>query len=98
MAAMTVMIFLLGLLIGILGGGALCVRYLRKEIAADIGPSLGRVQMQLENLDAEVDLVLATRLAELSRADQPPVTCETRDRATRHGRSLSSAYRATVHR
>jgi hypothetical protein len=68
MAAMTVMIFLLGLLIGILGGGALCVRYLRKEIAADIGPSLGRVQMQLENLDAEVDLVLATRLAELSRA------------------------------
>jgi len=70
--------------------------------------------MQLENLDAEVDLVLATRLAELiykSRyspatvlkirsqvGDQPPVTCETRDRARRHERSLSSAYRATVHR
>jgi hypothetical protein len=64
-SGMTVTIFLLGLLIAILGGGALCAGYLRKEIAADIGPSLGRVQMQPENLDAEVDLVLATRLAEL---------------------------------
>ena len=32
--------FVLGTLLGILdGGGAVCVRYLRQEIAADIGPA-----------------------------------------------------------
>ena len=64
---MIVMIFLLGLLTGVLGGGALCVRYLRQEIVADIGPRLRRVQVQLDNLDAEINLALATRLADLSR-------------------------------
>jgi hypothetical protein len=62
-----VMIFLLGFLIGVLGGGALCVRYLRQAIAADIGPRLRRVQMQLDNLDMEINLVLATRVANLDR-------------------------------
>ena len=78
---MFVMIFLIGLLIGVLGGGALCVRYLRQEIAADIGPRLKRVQMQLESLDAEINLALATRLADLSRAQQriPPSLAGDRD-------------------
>jgi hypothetical protein len=67
---MIVMIFFIGLLIGVLGGGALCVRYLRQEIASDIGPRLKRVQIQLENLDAEINLALATRLADLSRAQR----------------------------
>jgi hypothetical protein len=73
---MIVMVFLIGLLIGVLSGGALCVRYLRQEVAADIGPRLRRVQMQLENLDSEINLALATRLADLSRAHgqiQPPL-------------------------
>ena len=68
---MIVMIFLIGLLIGVLGGGALCVRYLRQEIAADIGPRLRRMQMQLDNLDTEINLALATRLADLSRGCPP---------------------------
>jgi hypothetical protein len=62
------MIFLLGFLLGILGGGVLCVRYLRHEIAADIGPRLRRVQMQLDNLDTEVNLALATRFANLAKS------------------------------
>ena len=66
---MIVMIFLIGLLLGVLGGGALCVRYLRQEIAADVGPKLRRVQMQLDNLDTEINLALATRLADLSRGN-----------------------------
>lgn len=69
---MIVMIFFLGLLIGVLGGGALCVRYLRQEIASDIGPRLKRVQIQLGNLDAEINLALATRLTDLS-SDQRQV-------------------------
>ena len=40
------LIFLVGLiflLLGVLMGGALCVSYLRREIADDIGPKLKRV-------------------------------------------------------
>jgi hypothetical protein len=61
------MIFILGTLIGILAGGALCVRYLRQEVAGDIGPRLHRIQAQLDNLQGEINLALATRLAEISR-------------------------------
>jgi len=65
---MIFMVFAIGLLSGVLGGGALCVRYLRHEIAADIGPGLRRVQMQLDNLETELNLALATRLGDLLRA------------------------------
>ena len=34
-------IFILGMLLGVLGGGAVCVRYLRHEIAADIAHNCG---------------------------------------------------------
>jgi len=73
---MMIMVFLIGLLIGVLGGGALCVRYLRQEIAADFGPTLRRMQVQLQNVDTEINLALTTRLADLSRAQQrttPPL-------------------------
>ena len=61
------MILLVAVLLGMLAGGAICVRYLRQEIAGDIGPRLRRLQLQLDNLEAEINLALATRLAELSR-------------------------------
>jgi hypothetical protein len=64
---MLALIFLVGALVGMLAGGVLCVRYLRHEIAADIGPRLRRVQLQLDNLEAAIDLALATRYAELSK-------------------------------
>ena len=54
-------IFILGTLLGILGGGALCVRYLRHEIAADIGPQLRRMQGKLDNLERALNLVLMTQ-------------------------------------
>jgi hypothetical protein len=65
MTGSTLLIFLLGALIGVLMGGALCVRYLRHEIAADIGPRLRRLQLQLDNLESAINLVLVTRYAEL---------------------------------
>jgi len=61
------MILLVAVLIGMLAGGAVCVRYLRQEIAGNIGPRLRRMQMQLDNLEAEINLAMTTRLAELSR-------------------------------
>jgi hypothetical protein len=62
---MTPLIFLLGTLIGVLAGGALCVRYLRHEIAGDIGPRLRRLQAQLDSLESALNLVLITRYAEM---------------------------------
>lgn len=73
------LVFLLGALIGVLAGGALCVRYLRQEIAADIGPRLRRVQLQLDSLESALNLVLVTRYAEIGSqlprqaANQPPL-------------------------
>jgi hypothetical protein len=66
MVGSTPLIFLLGALIGVLAGGALCVRYLRNEIAADIGPRLRRLQLQLDNLESAVNLALITRYTEIS--------------------------------
>jgi hypothetical protein len=70
MTGITLLIFVLGTLIGVLMGGALCVHHLRHEIAADICPRLRRLQLQLDNLESAVNLALVTRYAEL--ASQPP--------------------------
>ena len=43
--------FLVGALIGALAGCLIWGRYLRREIAADIGPRLQRIQLQLDNLE-----------------------------------------------
>jgi hypothetical protein len=65
-----VLIFLVGALLGVLVGGMFCVRYIRHEVAADIGPSMRRMKAQLDNLETAVNLALVTRYAELS--EQPP--------------------------
>lgn len=56
----------LGVLLGLLAGMFLCSRYLRQEIAANIGPRLAHIERQLETLQTEVNLDAATRLAALS--------------------------------
>ena len=60
------LIFLVGSLLGVLMGGALCVRYLRREVAADIGPKLKHMQLQLDNIETELNLAIVTRHAELT--------------------------------
>jgi hypothetical protein len=64
------LIFLVGALLGVIMGGTLCVCYLRKEIAADIGPRLHRVQLQLDNLETQLNLAIMTRYTEL--CSRPP--------------------------
>ena len=61
------MVILLGLLIGLLIGAVACARYLRQEIAANIGPRLRRIELQLDTLQAEVNLATEARLATLRR-------------------------------
>jgi hypothetical protein len=60
------LIFIVGALLGVLMGGTVCVRYLRREVADDIGPKLKRMQLQLDNIETELNLAIATRYAELS--------------------------------
>jgi hypothetical protein len=63
------LIFLVGLiflLLGVLFGGALCVHYLRREIVGDFSPKLKRMQLQLNNIEAEINLAITMRHAELS--------------------------------
>jgi hypothetical protein len=80
---MTLLIFFVGALLGVLAGGALCVRYLRSAIAddispqlrrmhADIDPQLRRMQNQLDNIESAVNLAMASRYAELSQLSWPP--------------------------
>jgi hypothetical protein len=60
------MLFLLGMLIGTVAGCLICIRYLRREIAADIGPRLRRIQLQLDNLETAVNLGMVTRYADMA--------------------------------
>lgn len=82
---MTLLIFLVGALTGVLAGGAMCVRYLRSAIANDIGPQLRRMQNQLDNIESAVNLALASRYAELSQLPWPPAIPA--PRANNEGRS-----------
>jgi len=52
------LIFLVGVQLGALFGATLCVRYLRQEIAANVGPRLRQIQLQLDSLQAELNLAL----------------------------------------
>ena len=51
---MIILIFLvgslLGLLLGLLFGALLCIRYLRQEVAGDIGPRLRTIQSHLDEI------------------------------------------------
>jgi hypothetical protein len=77
-----VLAFFLGALLGVLSGGMLCVRYLRSEIADDIGPQLRRLhadidpqlrrmQNQLDVIESAVNLAVTSRYAELSQLAWP---------------------------
>lgn len=65
------LVFLLGLLLGTLIGGALCVRYLRREITANVGPQLRQLNLKIETLESVLNLALVTRYTELTSL--PPV-------------------------
>jgi uncharacterized membrane-anchored protein YhcB (DUF1043 family) len=60
-------VILLGLLMGLLIGAVVSARYLRQEIAANVGPRLRHIELQLETLRAELNLASEVRLAALNR-------------------------------
>jgi hypothetical protein len=56
---MSLLMFSLGALVGMLVGGVVVVQHLRAEIAANIGPTLARMQNQLDLIESAVDIALA---------------------------------------
>jgi uncharacterized membrane protein YciS (DUF1049 family) len=66
-----ILIFLVGLQLGALVGALFCIRYLRREMAADIGPKLKRMQAQLDNLEAALNLAVVSRYADLGERLPP---------------------------
>ena len=66
-------------------GGILCAAYIRQEMTARIGPKLRHVELQLETVEAQLNLVVMTRYAELSEHQagrterQPPGRSDRRD-------------------
>ena len=61
------MVILLGALIGLLAFAAICVSYLRQEIAAHTGPRLRRSELRLGTVSAELNLATRARLAALNK-------------------------------
>ena len=49
-------ILLIGVLMGLLIGVAVCVRYLRREIAANVGPQLRQLNYKIEALESVLNL------------------------------------------
>lgn len=62
---MSVLIFLIGALLGLVLGAALCVRYLRQELTARIAPTMDLVLLKLDNMHSAVNVALANWHAEL---------------------------------
>jgi len=76
--AMTVLIFFIGALLGLLIGAVACVRYVRQEMTARIEPSIDLMQMRLTNVQSSVDLALAAWHAEMHSNHHAPHAVERR--------------------
>jgi uncharacterized membrane-anchored protein YhcB (DUF1043 family) len=63
---MTVLIFLLGALLGLLLGALTCIRFVRQQVTGELGPRLHRIQSQLDSVQAELTLAVGARYAELT--------------------------------
>lgn len=75
--AMVVVLFFLGALLGLIAGQAVCIKYMRREMLANVGPRLRQMQAQLDSvqaaldrLQAAFDLAVMSRYADLSRLRQ----------------------------
>jgi hypothetical protein len=71
---MIMLVFLVGLLLGTLVGGALCVRYLRREIVANVGPQLRQLNSKVDTLESVLNLALVTRYTELTSSPAPTMS------------------------
>ena len=74
------LIFFLGVLLGVLFGGMLCAAYLRQEITVSVSPKLRGVELQLSAIENLLGLALETRRAELYASSPADPSRQTPDR------------------
>ena len=69
---MIFLVFLVGSLLGLCLGALLCVRYVRQGITEDLNLKLGRMQGQLNTIEAELAYMVSARYAELNGRPADP--------------------------
>ena len=69
---MIFLVFLVGSLLGLCLGALLCVRYVRQGISEDLNLKLGRMQGQLNTIEAELAYMVSARYAELNSRPVDP--------------------------
>jgi hypothetical protein len=68
---MIFLVFLVGSLLGVCIGALLCVRYVRQGVIEDLNPKLGRMQGQLNTIEAELAYMVSARYVELNARLSP---------------------------
>jgi uncharacterized membrane-anchored protein YhcB (DUF1043 family) len=63
---MTALILLVGLLIGLLGGALISIRFVRQEVMGNLGPQLQQMRGQLNSIEAEITYLASSRYAEIT--------------------------------
>ncbi|MCA1708455.1 MAG: hypothetical protein LC808_36315 [Actinobacteria bacterium] len=66
-AMVLVLVILSSALLGLMLGALLCIRYVRQEMTARIGPTMDLVLLKLDNMQGAVNLAFANWQAELYR-------------------------------
>ena len=62
-----VLVILSSALLGLMLGALLCIRYVRQEMTARIGPTMDLVLLKLDNMQGAANLAFANWQAELHR-------------------------------
>jgi hypothetical protein len=57
--AMTVLIFFIGALLGVLVGAVVCVRWVKQEMTAQVAPRMHLMETRMSTLQSSVDLALS---------------------------------------
>jgi hypothetical protein len=78
--AVVVLVFFLGALLGLVVGVLGCVRYVRQELTARIGPTMNLMQLQLDNVQSALNLALSSWHAQLHDHSTSPVPVMRQDR------------------
>ena len=68
---MIVLTLLVGLLVGLLGGALISIRFVKQQVTGELLPTLSRMHGQLNTIEAEVGYMVNSRYAELNARLSP---------------------------
>jgi hypothetical protein len=68
---MLALIFILGMLLGTLMGGVVCLRLFRQQVTGEFDPRLRQMQLQLNSVETAINVALMTHYDEISRRPPP---------------------------